>query len=165
MPGGRRFVMKRTVPVAAFALVAAGLISPVFAADDHKMLRPNDVKWSPAPPVLPKGAEASVLHGDPTKEGFFAMRLKFPAGYRVPAHTHPVQEVVTVISGNFKLGMGPDADRSKAQDMPAGSLFAFSPGMPHFAYTDEETVVQITTNGPWGLNYVHAKDDPRQKTQ
>ena len=159
--------MKPTVPIVALslALAAAGLTSPVFAADDHKMLRPDDLKWSPAPPILPKGAQVSVLHGDPTKAGFFAMRFKFPAGYLVPPHTHPVNEVVTVITGNFKLGMGPDAEKSKAQDMPAGSFFEFAPGTPHFAYTDEETVVQITTNGPWGLTYVNAKDDPRQKTQ
>jgi hypothetical protein len=26
-------------------------------------------------------------------------------------------------------------------------------------------VIQISTNGPWDLNYVNPKDDPRQKTQ
>jgi hypothetical protein len=29
---------------------------------------------------------------------------------------------------------------------------------------DEETIVQISTTGPWGLTYVNPKDDPR-KTQ
>ena len=37
--------------------------------------------------------------------------------------------------------------------------------MTHFAYTDEETVVQLNTTGPWALNYVDPKDDPRQKSQ
>jgi hypothetical protein len=32
-------------------------------------------------------------------------------------------------------------------------------------FTDEETVVQINSTGPWGINYVNPKDDPRQKTQ
>ena len=82
------------------------------------------------------------MFGDPTKEGLFALRLKFPAGYAVPPHTHPVDEVVTVVSG----------------------FFALPPGMAHFAYIDEETVVQITTNGPWGLKYVNPADDP-QKSQ
>jgi hypothetical protein len=27
-----------------------------------------------------------------------------------------------------------------------------------------DTVIQISTNGPWDLNYVNPKDDPRQKT-
>ena len=37
--------------------------------------------------------------------------------------------------------------------------------MTHFAFIDEDTVVQINRNGPWGLTYVNPKDDPRQKTQ
>lgn len=128
------------------------------------MVAPGDVKWGPAPKVLPAGAEAAVLFGDPTKEGLFALRLKAPAGYAIAPHTHPAHEVVTVISGTMHLGMGETADRSAAKALPAGSFFALPPDMAHFGYFDEETVVQITTNGPWGLKYVNPADDP-QKTQ
>jgi quercetin dioxygenase-like cupin family protein len=107
----------------------------------------------------------AVLYGDPSKEGPFAMRLKFPTNYRIPPHTHPAHEIVTVISGTFKVGMGEAADRSKAQALPAGSLFGYPPGAPHFAYIDEETVIQITTTGPWGLSYVNPADDPRRQPQ
>lgn len=142
----------------------AGFASFASAEDAHTMIAPDDIKWGPAPAALPTGAEAAVLFGDPSKEGLFALRLKLPAGYAVPPHTHPADEVVTVVSGTFKLGMGEAADESAATALPAGSLFALPPGTPHFAYIDEETVVQITTNGPWGLTYVDPEDDPR-KTQ
>jgi hypothetical protein len=33
--------------------------------------------------------------------------------------------------------------------------------MAHYAYADEETVVQLSTSGPWGLTYVNPADDPR----
>ena len=112
-----------------------------------------------------KGAEFAVLFGDPSKEGLFAMRLKLPKGYEIPPHSHPKPEVVTVISGTFRLGMGETADQSKAQTLPAGSFFAFPPGMAHYASADGETVVQISTNGPWGLTYVNPKDDPRQRAE
>lgn len=128
------------------------------------MVTPDQIKWGPAPDVLPKGAQIAVLYGDPRKEGLFAFRLKVPAGYKVPPHTHPTIESVTVISGTFKLGMGKTADPAKLQALPAGSYFAFPPGTAHFAGADEETVVQISTNGPWGIAYVNPKDDPR-KTQ
>ena len=105
-----------------------------------------------------------MLFGDPSKEGLFAMRVKFPAGYAIPPHTHPVDEVVTVVSGTFKLGMGETADKGAANPLPAGSFFALPPNTAHFAYADEETVVQITTIGPWGLTYINPADDPR-KTQ
>jgi len=26
-------------------------------------------------------------------------------------------------------------------------------------------VIQLNSTGPWGINYVNPKDDPRQKTQ
>lgn len=131
----------------------------------HTILTPQEIKWSAAPPVIPKGAEASLLYGDPSKAEPFVLRLKLPSNYHISPHTHPVAEVVTVISGTFKLGSGETAEKDKAQPLPAGSFFAFSPGMAHFAYTDEETVVQISSIGPWGLNYVNPEDDPRQKTQ
>jgi hypothetical protein len=60
--------------------------------------------------------------------------------------------------------MGETADRSATKAMPAGSFFALPPDMAHFVYFDEETVLQVTTNGPWGLKYVNPADDP-QKTQ
>lgn len=132
---------------------------------DHRLLGPQDVKWMKAPPSMPAGAEASVLYGDPSKDGLFVLRLKLPKGYAIPPHTHPRPEVVTVISGTFILGMGQVADKSKAKPLPSGSFFAFAPGMAHYAFTDEETVVQINSTGPWGIDYVNPKDDPRQKTQ
>jgi hypothetical protein len=70
-----------------------------------------------------------------------------------------------VISGSVRLGMGETADHSKGQALPVGSFFALAPGMPHYVFFDEDTVIQVNTSGPWGLNYVNPKDDPRQKSQ
>jgi quercetin dioxygenase-like cupin family protein len=147
------------------SLLILGLMAgfaPVASAEEgHTIVNPNDVKWGPAPKVLPSGAQAALLFGDPAKEGLFALRLRLPAGYAIPPHTHPAYEVVTVISGTTKLGMGETADQSATKALPAGSFFALPPGAAHFAYFDDETVVQITTNGPWSLTYVNPKDDPR----
>jgi len=137
---------------------------PSQAADEHSILTPSDVHWGPAPPVMRPGAQAAVLFGDPSKKGPFAMRIKFPKGYRLPPHFHPVDEVVTVISGTSQLGMGEKADRSKTRTLPAGSFFVLPPGMPHYGFFDEETVIQINTIGPWSVTYVNPEDDPR-KTQ
>ena len=101
-----------------------GMVPFTFAEDAHTMITPTDVKWGPAPKVLPAGAQAAVLFGDPTKEGLFALRVKFPAGYAIAPHTHPVDEVVTVISGTFNLGMGGTAEKSTFTALPAGSFFA-----------------------------------------
>jgi quercetin dioxygenase-like cupin family protein len=149
----------------SLVLLAASGTASAQLASGHATITADQVKWVPAPASIPPGAQIAVLYGDPSKEGLFAMRLKLPKGYAIAPHTHPKEEIVTIISGTFKLGMGETADASKATPLPAGSFFAFPPGMAHFASTDEETVVQINTTGPWGLTYVNPKDDPRQKTQ
>jgi quercetin dioxygenase-like cupin family protein len=149
----------------AGVIVIAGARSTVTAqsSEAHKIVSPQEVKWGPAPDVLPAGAQAAVLLGDPSKEGLFVLRLKFPKGYRVAPHTHSVPEVVTVISGSFRLGMGETAGPSKAQLLSAGRFFALPPGHVHHVFIDEDdTVIQISTNGPWDLIYVNPKDDPRQ---
>jgi quercetin dioxygenase-like cupin family protein len=129
---------------------------------DHIVVTPGDIRWAAAPPVLPR-AQAAVLYGDPTKPGPFAMRLRLPANYSIPPHTHPMAEVVTVISGTFRLGSGNTADKDKVQALPAGSFFAFPPGSAHYAFNDEETIVQITSVGPWGISFVNPADDPRKQ--
>ena len=146
------------------ALTAIIALGPALAADDHNVLSPNDIKWVPGPASIPKGAQAAVLHGDPSKDGLFALRLKFPAGYHIPPHTHPKPEVVTVLSGTLYFGEGPTADKAKAKELPAGSFFSMPPGTQHYVYADQEAVVQLNTIGSWGLTYVNEKDDPR-KTQ
>jgi quercetin dioxygenase-like cupin family protein len=145
-------------------LAAVICVTPASAADDHKVLTPSDVKWGPGPASIPKGAQAAAIYGDASKDGLFALRLKLPKDYHIAPHSHPKPEVVTVISGTLRLGEGGTADRSKAKALPAGSFFAMSPGMQHYVYADEETVVQLNSTGPWGLTYVKEKDDPR-KTQ
>jgi quercetin dioxygenase-like cupin family protein len=147
---------------AIFTIALVFQATAALAQDGHAIVQPDQIKWGPAPAALPSGAQMAVIYGDPTKEGLFAFRLKVPAGYKVPPHTHPVIEAVTVISGTFKLGMGETADEAKAQPLPAGSFFAFPPGTAHYVFIGEETVVQISTNGPWGITYVNPKDDPRQ---
>lgn len=133
------------------------------AKPEHVILTPDDVKWADAPPALPAGAKAALLDGDPKKEEVFCLRLKLPAGYKIPPHWHPGSERVTVISGTFKLGLGDTFDESKTKTLPAGGFFSMPPKTSHFAVTTEETVVQLNTLGPWSLTYVNPEDDPRTR--
>jgi quercetin dioxygenase-like cupin family protein len=158
-------IVSQSLLIGIVALASAASAATAQTADAHKVVSPQEIKWAPAPASLPPGAELAVLYGDPSKEGVFAMRIKAAKGYYIPPHTHPKPEINTVISGTVRLGMGETADQSKAQPLPAGSFFALAPGMAHYVFFDEDTVVQVNTAGPWGLSYVNPKDDPRQKSQ
>ena len=152
--------------VAALTLSTTVRFQPALAEEPaHTIIKAPAVQWKAAPASLPAGAQAAVLYGDPAKERLFAMRLKLPKGYHIPPHTHPKPEVVTVISGTAQLGMGETADQEKAQRLPTGSFFALPPGMAHYAFTEEETVIQLNSFGPWELNYVRPEDDPRKQAQ
>jgi quercetin dioxygenase-like cupin family protein len=124
----------------------------------------DKIKWQDGPPSLPKGAMIAVLEGDPTKEGPFVFRLKLPDGYRVPAHTHPKTERITVISGTFNIGMGDKFDQMATRPMPAGTYGYWPAGMKHFVWAKGETVLQFHGTGPWSIQYVNPDDDPRKRT-
>lgn len=148
-------------------LVAAALLVGTVAhaqADqpEHRIVKADEVSWTTGPPSLQPGAQAAVLYGDPGKEGVFIMRLKLPAGFKIAPHTHPKPEIVTVISGAFHIGMGNVAVEKNAHKLSAGAFFAFDPGLAHFAHVEEDTVVQLSSTGPWAISYINPEDDPRQ---
>jgi quercetin dioxygenase-like cupin family protein len=146
----------------AAALVAATTQSQ--ASDKHHTVVSSDaVKWGPAPPSLPSGAQAAVLLGSPAKDGPFVIRLKFPAGFVVPPHRHSKDEFVTVISGRFVATHGEKVDRASLKFLQPGSFIHLPAGMPHYAVAEVETVVQINGIGPFDVIYVDPRDDPRKK--
>ena len=159
--------MKKIVVLFSAVIGAAALVfaaepsastSPA-ATTEHKVMKPADLKWGDAPPGLPAGGKMTVLNGDPTQAGAFTVRLKAPAGYKVMPHTHPTAERLTVISGNFKIGMGEKFDEKSMQAMTAGSYVVLPPNMAHFAKGGG--IVQIDSEGPFQINYVNPTDDPR----
>ena len=122
------------------------------------MLAPAEMQWRAAPPGLPTGAEMVVLDGNPAEKGFFTVRLKTPAGYRIPPHTHPTAERVTVISGTVRLGIGEKFDEAAAREFGPGSFAVLPPGVPHYAYMPVETVLQIHSEGPFERKPVDANN-------
>lgn len=160
--------MKQITSVLCLA-AAVAVCSLAFALDEqpatkseHVRFTPAGLKWSDGPPSLPAGARLAVLNGDPTKAGLFTMRLEFPAGFKIPPHTHPVTEHVTVISGSFNMGHGAKFDEAAAHEMPAGSFSLMPAGMQHFGWTKAGCVVQVHGMGPFEIKYVNPADDPRQ---
>jgi mannose-6-phosphate isomerase-like protein (cupin superfamily) len=122
----------------------------------------DEIKWGDAPPDLPKGASLAVLHGDPSKKAPFTIRLKMPAGYKIPPHWHTKDEQLTILSGEFTLHMGDTMD-APASKLTAGG-YHFLPGkMHHAAETTGETVLQLDGVGPFDIHYLNPADNPNPK--
>ena len=149
-----------------FTFVAVALLAGPSAAGNKpepQLHTPDSLKWEDGPKSLPPGARIAVLEGDPTRPGPFVFRVKVPDGYRIPPHMHPKPERVTVISGSFHLGMGDKFDPRHATPLPAGTYGTWPAGMKHFVWVEGETVVQFHGDGPWQIEYVNPRDDPRRK--
>jgi hypothetical protein len=140
------------------------VMPPTWAGEQsgHVMVTPADLQWADIP-SLPGGAKLAVIEGPITEAVPFTFRVKFPANFKVAPHWHPATERVTVLSGTLHLGTGDTFDQAKTKALPAGSISIMEPKMHHFAWTSEETVVQLSGMGPWGITYVNPADDPRKK--
>jgi anti-sigma factor ChrR (cupin superfamily) len=135
--------------------------SKASAAPEHTIFAPSEITWADAPPSLPSGAKMAVLTGDPTKKGPFTIRLQSPDGYKIPPHTHPTAENITVIAGTLHMGTGDKFDESAAHEMVTGSFATMPARMKHFVWTTGETIVQVHSTGPFEIKYVNPTDDPR----
>ena len=134
------------------------------ASGTQNAFTPDQIKWGTPPPFVAPGAQLAVIEGNPmAASGDYTIRLKMPAGYKIAPHWHPKRENVTVISGDFKVGMGDKFDETKMMTFPAGSFAYLDPDMHHYAMASGETVVQVHGMSPVQFNYVNPADDPSKK--
>lgn len=130
---------------------------------EHVTFRSHEIPWQDGPGSFEKGAQFAVLEGDPGAAGIFTMQLKLPDGFVVNPHWHPNVERVTVLEGTFLLGSGRVVEKETAQSLPTGSYTSMPPGMVHYAMAEGETIIQLTSVGPWEINYVNPEHDPRTR--
>jgi uncharacterized protein (TIGR02246 family) len=98
------------------------------------------------------GAKIAVLHGDPTGQGGFVLRLQFPDGYQIPVHWHPTGENVTVVSGSVQFGMGNTFDAAALRTYGPGDFAYLPPRQSHFGQAHGVTIVQVNGRGPFVIN-------------
>lgn len=106
-------------------------------------------------PGFAPGTKIAAILGDPAvADQPYTLRLKFPDGYRFPAHWHPKVENLTVLSGTFLLSMGGKEGGPYTQYAPGAYLF-IPPTMPHSGGATGETVIQLHGIGPFEIKLVN----------
>ena len=162
MPISQRHLITVLVPLLLIAVCA----SPLAAQRDTTKATPTAmdtastmvssaaaaVQWGDlkAEGVQP-GAKIAVIHGDPSGTGDYTVRLQFPDGYRFPVHWHPKAEHVTVLSGNFILGMGSTINAANEKTYGAGDFLYIPARHPHAGGARGATVIQLHGMGPFTI--------------
>ena len=81
--------------------------------------------------------------------------MRIPGASRVLPHTHPDDEIVTVIEGTWYLGIGESFDETKLKAYPAGSFIIIPADVPHFLATREgPVIVQVSGRGIFQTKYL-----------
>lgn len=124
---------------------------------------PDTLEWKDNP-AFPRGVKIATVIGDSTKTGdVVVLRIKFPPNFKMPPHTHPYSEVVTVISGSVGSSHGEKFEKRGGMMKP-GSLWVYPAKHAHYAWTEnEEAILQVQFVGPGGIDYINPADDPRKK--
>jgi quercetin dioxygenase-like cupin family protein len=157
------FLVVAVIALSAALLIAQDAAAPATPSGDHVVVKASDLKWTPGPPGLPAGAMMCVLTGDPTKNTPFTVRAKLPAGMVIAPHWHPIDENITVLSGKMNIGHGDKVDKASATALNPGDFTRMPARMHHFAFFDDETIIQLHGRGPFDINYINPADDPRKK--
>src|SRR5436190_18651163 len=159
--------MKKTIiTVTTAAAILIGSLTSVLAQTKANVIAAvKEAQWGPAPPMLPPGAEIAVLAGNPGGSSAYTVRLKFPANYAIPAHSHPTDENVVIVSGALAFGMGDKLAKGAVgnKTLPPGGFALMPAGMNHYAYTTAATAIILYGQGPVEFKYVNPSDDPRNK--
>jgi uncharacterized RmlC-like cupin family protein len=117
-------------------------------------ITPAQVRWF-TPSYYADGRQRAQLYGDSSQGGPWIDRVKIPAGKHVAAHTHPQDELVTVIDGTWYVGMGDKYDPAKLKGYPRGSFVLIPAGLPHFAASKKHAViVQLSGSEKFRTDYV-----------
>ena len=148
------------IPLAVIAIVvalSAITLSRTWTGKTQKEvvgLTPEQVRWF-TPPYYNDGRQRAHLFGDSNKRGAWVDRVKMPGGKRVLAHTHPQDELVTVIEGTWYLGEGDRFDSAKLKGYPSGSFIVIPAGVPHFvAAMEGSVIVQLSGTDVFRTNYL-----------
>jgi quercetin dioxygenase-like cupin family protein len=135
--------------------------APSIGQEIFKAILSEDVDWKPFA-AFPPAVRLAVMVGQPSEPGPYTIRVKAPHGEKLMPHKHPEDRVYTVISGVFYIGLGDEFDETKLEAYPPGAVIILPGNTPHFHWAKSgEYITQITAMGPLGLEYLSAKDDPR----
>ena len=164
MPSRCRRYSSLAFGVIAFVLPAFALAQAA-QAPEQVLINARSIRWSDAPPSLPKGAKVAVLYGNPGAAEPFVMRMLLPAKYRIPFHWHTQSEQLTVLSGELFVANDATYNKKYARAVKPGGFLYLPAKAQQYTFTKKSTIVEIYGTGPFDVNYVDPNNDPAKWEQ
>jgi len=136
-------------PLFVALLVMGSCNAFAFAADPIRSMTVDSIDFKPDA-RLP-GIASALIAGNPKQGPNYTVIVRFSPGTRVPAHYHPDQRVITVISGTYYLGGGEKFDEGALKPYGPGMVIIIPARAPHFSGSkDDGTVVLESGDGATG---------------
>lgn len=121
-------------------------------AENAKIISPDSLQWRDL--ARYPGVKMAVLMGDPDSRGPYAIRLKIPANYTLQSYSSDSEEMDTILSGILYFGNGDQFNKQQTNALKAGTFIMIPANAAHYAWTKQETIIQIGGRGPWRMNPV-----------
>jgi len=135
-----------TVLVLAFCLPVATQAAELDAAA-VKATTPEQYNWRDPTNAAP--LNQAIIHGDPSKPGFYVVVNRYKPGAYSRPHFHPNDGFVTVLKGTLWVGTGAKFDTNNMVAMPTGtSMQHFGKQIHYQGAKDEEVMILVVGQGP-----------------
>jgi len=121
-------------------------------------VQPDSIKWKSAPNA--PEVQFAVIFGNPLEAGPLIMRYRLPASFQVQPHTHPNTRTYTILSGEWRLGLGEKFEIEKLQTFTQGGLYRLPANLPHFQKAGSVgATIQIESIGPDGFKFLESQQE------
>jgi hypothetical protein len=155
--------LARLMAVSLAVLAAPAIAQQTLLMKGMDAIAAPGLAWTDAKSI-PPGAQMLMLYGSPDRPGPYIMRVKFPAGYKLPPHRHQDARAVTVLQGNYWSAVGDTFDQAKLKKFGPRDYYTTDAGVSHFAWAESEVIIQESGTGPVSspIEFVNPADDPRK---
>jgi mannose-6-phosphate isomerase-like protein (cupin superfamily) len=145
-----KFCLAAVLAVVALVFAAKAENPPGKAVSNAPEFRNlTDLKWDKITPDLGKNSpEICILHIDP-KTRATSLLIRTPKAIHVRKHWHTANETHTVVTGTAEF-----ACDGKRVEQGAGSFNYMPAKMVHEAWLSADTLLFITVDGAWDVNWV-----------
>jgi len=125
---------------------------------------PEDIDWKQFP-AFPPSVRLAVVIGEPSEPGPYVIRGQSALGGEADAAPTSGGPSLHSHVGRLLHRPGRSVRWRQGEGVPPGSVIVLPGDTPHFHWAKSgEYITQVTADGPLGLDYLNAKDDPRNKS-